>query len=351
MPRIENEPKLDFKDVLLRPKRSTLKSRADVDLVREYVFRNSKKSYSGVPVIASNMDTVGTFEMAEALLPHKLFTTIHKHYSVEEWKEFHAKFRETPMFNNVAVSSGISDRDLEKLRDICTAVPDLDYICIDVANGYSESFIDFIRKVREEYPRHTIMAGNVVTGEMVEELLITGADIIKVGIGPGSVCTTRKKAGVGYPQLSATMECADAAHGLNGHVISDGGCTNPGDVAKAFGGGADFVMIGGLFAGHDQSGGEIIEKDGRKFKLFYGMSSDTAMTKHHGSVAEYRASEGKTITIPYRGDVNATVQDILGGIRSACTYTGAARLKELSKRTTFIRVTQQTNDMYVPYEV
>ncbi|RCN34699.1 putative GMP reductase, partial [Ancylostoma caninum] len=291
MPRIENEPKLDFKDVLLRPKRSTLKSRADVDLVREYVFRNSKKSYSGVPVIASNMDTVGTFEMAEALLPHKLFTTIHKHYSVEEWKEFHAKFRETPMFNNIAVSSGISDRDLEKLRDICAAVPDLDYICIDVANGYSECFIDFIRKVREEYPRHTIMAGNVVTGEMVEELLITGADIIKVGIGPGSVCTTRKKAGVGYPQLSA------------------------------------------------------------KFKLFYGMSSDTAMNKHHGSVAEYRASEGKTITIPYRGDVNATVQDILGGIRSACTYTGAAKLKELSKRTTFIRVTQQTNDMYVPYEV
>ncbi|WKY09441.1 hypothetical protein Q1695_002086 [Nippostrongylus brasiliensis] len=351
MPRIEYEPKLDFKDVLLRPKRSTLKSRADVDLVREYVFRNSKKQYSGVPVIASNMDTVGTFEMAQALMPHKMFTTIHKHYSLDQWKEFYAGFKETSMFEHIAVSSGISDRDFDKLRSVCNEIPSLEYICIDVANGYSQFFIDFIRKVREEFPRHTIMAGNVVTGEMVEELILSGADIVKVGIGPGSVCTTRKKAGVGYPQLSATLECADAAHGLNGHVISDGGCTNPGDVAKAFGAGADFVMIGGLFAGHDQSGGEIIEKDGRKYKLFYGMSSDTAMNKHHGSVAEYRASEGKTITIPYRGDVNNTVQDILGGIRSACTYTGAAKLKELSKRTTFIRVTQQTNDMYVPYEV
>ncbi|VDL62519.1 unnamed protein product [Nippostrongylus brasiliensis] len=351
MPRIEYEPKLDFKDVLLRPKRSTLKSRADVDLVREYVFRNSKKQYSGVPVIASNMDTVGTFEMAQALMPHKMFTTIHKHYSLDQWKEFYAGFKETPMFEHIAVSSGISDRDFDKLRSVCNEIPSLEYICIDVANGYSQFFIDFIRKVREEFPRHTIMAGNVVTGEMVEELILSGADIVKVGIGPGSVCTTRKKAGVGYPQLSATLECADAAHGLNGHVISDGGCTNPGDVAKAFGAGADFVMIGGLFAGHDQSGGEIIEKDGRKYKLFYGMSSDTAMNKHHGSVAEYRASEGKTITIPYRGDVNNTVQDILGGIRSACTYTGASKLKELSKRTTFIRVTQQTNDMYVPYEV
>ncbi|KAK6025835.1 putative GMP reductase [Ostertagia ostertagi] len=277
------------------------------------------------------MDTVGTFEMAKALCPHKVFTTIHKHYTLDEWKEFYAEFKETPMFNHVAVSSGISDRDFEKLKEICDEVPALEYICIDVANGYSEYFIEFIRKVREEFPRHTIMAGNVVTGEMVEELILSGADIVK-GIGPGSVCTTRKKAGVGYPQLSATMECADAAHGLNGHVISDGGCTTQEDVAKAFGGGADFVMIGGLLADIDQS-------------------SDTAMHKHHGSVAEYRASEGKTITIPYRGDVNNTIQDILGGIRSACTYTGAAKLKELAKRTTFIRVTQQTNDMYVPYEV
>ncbi|XGW04879.1 hypothetical protein V3C99_015782 [Haemonchus contortus] len=351
MPRIEFEPKLDFKDVLLRPKRSTLKSRADVDLVREYTFKNSKKTYSGVPVVASNMDTVGTFEMAETLAKHHLFTTIHKHYSLDEWQAFFEKNKDTDVFKNVAVSSGLSDKDFEKLRSICEMVPLLESICLDVANGYSETFIEYIRKVREHFPRHTIMAGNVVTGEMVEELILSGADIIKVGIGPGSVCTTRKKAGVGYPQLSAVLECADAAHGLGGHVMSDGGCTNPGDVAKAFGAGADFVMIGGLLAGHDQSGGEIIEQNGRKFKLFYGMSSDTAMTKYHGNVADYRASEGKTITIPYRGDVNNTVLDILGGIRSACTYTGSAKLKELSKRTTFIRVTQQTNDMYVPLEI
>ncbi|NXU65492.1 GMPR1 reductase, partial [Horornis vulcanius] len=189
-------------------------------------------------------------------------------------------------------------------------------------------------------------AGNVVTGEMVEELIISGADIVKVGIGPGSVCTTRIKTGVGYPQLSAVIECADSAHGLKGHIISDGGCNCPGDVAKAFGAGADFVMIGGMFAGHDQSAGDIIERNGKKVKLFYGMSSDTAMKKHAGGVAEYRASEGKTVEVPYRGDVEHTILDILGGLRSTCTYVGAAKLKELSKRTTFIRVTQQHNEVF-----
>uniref|UniRef100_A0AC35TND6 GMP reductase n=1 Tax=Rhabditophanes sp. KR3021 TaxID=114890 RepID=A0AC35TND6_9BILA len=352
MPRIESDPKLDFKDVLIRPKRSTLRSRADVDLVREFTFRNSKKTYAGVPVIASNMDTVGTFAMAEALAKHKMFTTMHKHYSLQEWVAFaDNNNRDKDLFANLAISSGMTGEDFKKLKLVTDAIPELDYICLDVANGYSEHFVDFIRKCREEFPTHTIIAGNVVTGEMVEELILTGADIVKVGIGPGSVCTTRKKTGVGYPQLSAVLECADAAHGMKGHVISDGGCTNPGDVAKAFGAGADFVMAGGLFAGHDQSGGEIIEKNGKQYKMFYGMSSDTAMNKHSGSVAEYRASEGKTITIPYRGDISTTVQDILGGIRSACTYTGSKYLKELSKRTTFIRVTMQTNEQYTAFEV
>ncbi|VDO47319.1 unnamed protein product [Haemonchus placei] len=345
MPRIEFEPKLDFKDVLLRPKRSTLKSRADVDLVREYTFKNSKKTYSGVPVVASNMDTVGTFEMAETLAKHQLFTTIHKHYSLDEWQAFFEKNKNTDVFKNIAVSSGLSDKDFEKLRSICEMVPLLESICLDVANGYSETFIEYIRKVREHFPRHTIMAGNVVTGEMVEELILSGADIIKVGIGPGSVCTTRKKAGVGYPQLSAVLECADAAHGLGGHVMSDGGCTNPGDVAKAFGAGADFVMIGGLLAGHDQSGGEIIEQNGRL--LIYGFKSLFVITRHQEPFQQCLL----TSTFFFRGDVNNTVLDILGGIRSACTYTGSAKLKELSKRTTFIRVTQQTNDMYVPLEI
>merc|ERR1719422_656903 len=301
------------------------------------------------------MDTVGTFEMAKKLAKHLMFTTIHKHYTVDDWKKFAEDNKDTLQY--VAASSGIAAGDMDKLSAILSAVPEINYICIDVANGYSEYFVQFVRDVRKRYPNHTILAGNVVTGEMVEELILSGADIIKVGIGPGSVCTTRKKTGVGYPQLSAVLECADAAHGLGGHIISDGGCTCPGDVAKAFGAGADFVMMGGILAGHDQSGGEVITgEDGKKRKLFYGMSSATAMKKHKGGVAEYRASEGKTVEdffyqdhdpqVPYRGDVNATMLDILGGLRSACTYVGAGRIKEMSKRTTFIRVTQQLNEVF-----
>ncbi|XP_069189607.1 GMP reductase 2 isoform X2 [Procambarus clarkii] len=290
------------------------------------------------------MDTVGTFEMAKTLAKHKCFTTIHKHYSVAEWKEFGENNKS--VLEYVAASSGISNSDWERLQEILGLFSEIKCICLDVANGYSEVFVEYVRKVRKNYPDHTILAGNVVTGEMVEELLISGADVIKVGIGPGSVCTTRKKAGVGYPQLSAVIECADAAHGLAGHIISDGGCTCPGDIAKAFGAGADFVMMGGMLAGHDQSGGEMIERNGKKMKQFYGMSSATAMQKYSGGVAEYRASEGKSVEIPYKGDVNVTILDILGGLRSACTYTGAGKLKELPKRTTFIRVTQQTNEIF-----
>ncbi|XP_015521067.1 GMP reductase 1-like [Neodiprion pinetum] len=346
MPNIINDIKLDFKDVLLRPKRSTLKSRSDVDLYREMKFRNSKRTYKGIPVMASNMDTIGTFEMAKALSQHGIFTTVHKYYTAEEWKDFAA--RNPGCINNIAVSSGTGQEDFERLSSIVNSVPEISFICLDVANGYSQHFVEFVRKVRFAYPNHTIIAGNVVTGEMVEELILSGADVIKVGIGPGSVCTTRMKTGVGYPQLSAVIECADAAHGLNGHIISDGGCTCPGDLAKAFGAGADFVMAGGMFAGHDQCGGETIEKEGKRFKLFYGMASSTAMQKHAGGVAEYRSSEGKTVEIPYRGDVEKTVLDILGGLRSACTYTGAARLQELPRRATFIRCTQQLNTVYGP---
>lgn len=347
MPRIDNDIKLDFKDVLLRPKRSTLKSRADVDLVRNITFRNSKQTCSGIPVIAANMDTVGTFQMAKELAKHKCFTAIHKHYTIEDWVDFGNNNKDVLGF--VAASAGTSESDWDKLQKILGQFPEIKFICLDVANGYSEVFVECVRKVRKNFPDHTILAGNVVTGEMVEELILSGADIIKVGIGPGSVCTTRKKAGVGYPQLSAVLECADAAHGLAGHIISDGGCTCPGDIAKAFGAGADFVMMGGMLAGHDQSGGEVIERNGKKFKQFYGMSSATAMQKYSGGVAEYRASEGKSVEIPYKGDVNNTILDILGGLRSACTYTGAGKLKELPKRTTFIRVTQQTNEIFAAH--
>ena len=343
--RIEYEIKLGFKDVMIRPKRSTLKTRADVELKRDFTFLHSGQVWNGVPVIAANMDTVGTFDMALALSAEKMITAIHKHYSIEEWSAF-LDSRNEEIYQYIAVSTGTGQSDADKLKTLLSRYPRLSFICMDVANGYSEHFVQFVKQTRNLYPEKTIIAGNVVTGEMVEELLLAGADIIKVGIGPGSVCTTRVKTGVGYPQLSAIIECADAAHGLGGQIISDGGCKVPGDVAKAFGAGADFVMLGGMLAGHDESGGEMIEEDNKKYKLFYGMSSKTAMDKHAGGIANYRASEGKTVKIPYRGAVVDTLKDLLGGIRSTCTYVGAARLKELTKRTTFIRVAEQHNEVF-----
>mgnify|MGYP001076776428 CR=1 FL=1 len=343
--RIEQDLKLGFKDVMIRPKRSTLKSRSQVNLEREFTFLNSDLKWKGIPIMAANMDTVGTFQMALALSKNAIFTAIHKHYTVEEWGSFLAT-APNKIEDYIAISTGTGKQDSEKLKDILTAHPELKFICIDVANGYSEHFVNFVKHTREQYPTKTIIAGNVVTGEMVEELLLAGADIIKVGIGPGSVCTTRVKTGVGYPQLSAIIECADAAHGLGGQIISDGGCATPGDIAKAFGAGADFVMLGGMLAGHNESGGELIMRNGETYKQFYGMSSTIAMDKHVGGVAEYRASEGKSVEVLYKGDVETTLQDILGGLRSTCTYVGAKLLKELTKRTTFIRVAEQENRVY-----
>ena len=338
--RIESDIKLDFKDVLIRPKRSTLSSRKEVNLLRTYKFKHSGLEWSGVPIMASNMDGVGTFEMATALQDENLFTCLVKSYNsdIEQWSNTLSLNT-----NNIAVSTGVSDKDFERLKHILTAIGNIKFICIDVANGYGEYFGDYVAKVRSAYPTHTIIAGNVVTADMTQELILRGADIIKVGIGPGSVCTTRIQTGIGYPQLSAIIECADAAHGLGGHIIGDGGCTCPGDIAKAFGAGADFVMLGGMLAGHDEGG--VSAFDGRV--TFYGMSSDTAMNKHHGGIADYRSSEGRTVSVSYKGPVAATVQEILGGLRSACTYVGAPSLKQLSKCTTFIRVNSQFNDVFV----
>lgn len=345
--RIEQDMKLDFKDVLIRPKRSTLKSRSEVDLYREYRFKHSQYVWKGIPIIAANMDHTGTFAMGKALAKHDLLTAIDKFITVDEWKAFHDKHPEVT--SSCFASAGTAKEDIENLSTILkyTHTP---FICLDVANGYTQLFVDRVRRIREQFPDKTIIAGNVVTAEMVEELILAGADIVKVGIGPGSVCTTRKKTGVGYPQLSAIIECADAAHGLGGHLCGDGGCVVPGDIVKAFAGGADFVMLGGMLSGHDECSGDIIKHDNRVFKQFYGMSSDTAMNRHRGGMSDYRASEGKTVEVPYRGAVENTVLDILGGIRSACTYVGAQRLKELSKRTTFIRVSQQLNDVFTPVE-
>ena len=365
--RIDNDIKLDYKDVLIRPKRSILESRKQVDLTREFDFRNSSETYNGIPIMAANMDGVGTFHMANTLAKQGIFTCLVKTYTVPELVGYFDNDDQSPeRTSNVAMSIGISDAEEQKFRDVYEQVGNqLKYVCIDVANGYTERFVEFVTEFRQHYGDIIIIAGNVVTGEMTEELILAGADIVKVGIGPGSVCTTRIQTGVGYPQLSAVIECADAAHGLGGHIIADGGCTCPGDVAKAFAGGADFVMLGGMLAGHDEGGGEVITKiyeadevisigDGfydsiyeeKQFVQFYGMSSDTANKKHFGGLKDYRSSEGREVCVPYRGEVENTIQDILGGIRSTCTYAGANTIKQLSKCTTFIRCTQQFNAVY-----
>ena len=346
---LENSVKLDFKDVLIRPKRSTLTSRSEVDITREFKFLHSSEPYHGIPIIAANMDTTGTFEMASALGRHKMSTALHKHYTAKEYVDFFQKLENK---SDAFYSLGIGEHDWQKFREVMAAAPGaIRYVCIDVANGYTEAFVAFVKKVRETYPDIVLMAGNVVTGDMTEELLLAGADIVKVGIGPGSVCTTRKMTGVGYPQLSAIIECADAAHGLGGRICADGGCTVPGDIAKAFGGGADFVMLGGMLAGHDEAAGDVVTTEDGVFKRFYGMSSRNAMDKYAGGVAKYRAAEGKAVLIPARGPVESTIQDILGGVRSACTYVGARRLKELTMRTTFVRVSMQLNEVFgkAPY--
>lgn len=345
--RIENDVKLDFKDVLIRPKRSILQSRSEVVLEREFRFKHAGRKWEGIPIIAANMDHTGTLPMALALAEHGLMTALDKFISVEDWQKF---AKEHPkVLPSCCVSIGLGDHEFEKLNALSKVV-DFTFICLDAANGYTERYVEFLARLRKTYPDKVIMAGNVVTGEMVEELILSGADIVKIGIGPGSVCTTREKTGVGYPQLSAIIECADAAHGLGGLVCADGGCVTPGDVAKAFAAGADFIMLGGMLAGHDECLGEVIEENGKRYKRFYGMSSKEAMEKYHGAVAEYRASEGRSVDVPYRGAVKNTILDILGGVRSTCTYVGAQRLKELSKRTTFIRVTKQLNEVFVAYQ-
>ena len=346
--RIERDLKLTFDDVLIRPKRSTLISRSDVNLVREFTFRHTEETWDGVPIVAANMDTTGLFSIAEILQGHKMLTCTQKFYST---KEFSDAWENGVNSEFVAVTCGSTDESFELLKRKMATNKGLKMICIDVANGYREVFLNFVKKVRGAFPEKIIIAGNVATREMTEALILAGADIVKVGIGPGSVCTTRKGAGVGYPQLSAISECADAAHGLNGHVMSDGGCSSPGDVAKAFAAGADFVMLGGMLAGHDESGGELIEDGGGSYKSFYGMSSAKAMETHYGGIADHRAPEGKEVRVPYRGPLEVTVQSILGGLRSACSYVGARRIKDLPKCTTFIRVSMTTNEVFQKFNV
>ena len=382
--RIEEDVKIDYGNVLLRPKRSTLVSRKDVDLDRHYTFNNGQ-TYYDIPIMASNMDGVGTIEMADALGKLGLFTCLVKSYSVDEYVEYFNMDEQWVDAKDIkrfirkeytAYSMGVVDDDLTKFIKVYEQLGDrIKYVNIDVANGYTKKYSDFIKMFRDKYPDIVIIAGNVCTADMTQELLLNGADIVKVGIGPGSVCTTRIKTGIGYPQLSAVIECADAAHGVGGRIIADGGCTTPGDIAKAFCAGADYVMLGGMLAGHDEGGGKVVTKhystgeykkvhdDGlgyeipsvdrfvpiyeeRNFVQFYGMSSKAANDKHFGGMKDYRSSEGREILVDYKGKVSDTVLDILGGLRSTCTYVGAPGLKQLSKCATFVRCVDTHNRVY-----
>lgn len=372
MTQIRDSIELDFCDVLFRPKRTTLNSRSEADVIREYKFKYYPKTIKSCGIMAANMATTGTFDMNDVLQKYKAITCLHKHYTEYEIKNYMTinNMDDYSDHNSFTfISTGLKD-DKEQLFRLLQTGSQIDKICIDIANGYIPNLINFVKEVREKFPKSLIMVGNVVTGDMTQDLILNGADIVKVGIGSGSVCTTRKLTGVGRPQLSAILECADAAHGVGGLVCADGGCTCAGDVAKAFGAGADFVMLGGMFAGTDESAGEIIEKmyrtneykyhyltdnsiesdkpifEVKKFKQFYGMSSQLAQEKHFGGMANYRASEGKVVEIPYKGSVENVIQEILGGIRSTMSYIGAKRLKDIPKCTTFYRVNRQLNEVF-----
>ena len=346
--RINYDAKLNFEDVLLQPKRSTLSSRKDVDMTRNFTFRNSGKQMNFLPIFASNMDGVGTFSMAKVLQEYKMMTVITKTTGIEEWRK---AVGNGVRLQSVSVCTGTNvmwdkeAQDWKTMQEVLKSFPDIKMITVDVANAYHQNMVDFIAKIRDQYPTKIIVAGNVVTPEMTEELIINGADVVKIGIGPGSVCTTRTMTGVGVPQFSAILDCADAANGVDGHIMADGGCVFPGDIAKAFGGGAHMVMIGGMLAGHDESEQEVV--DGKI--EFYGMSSDRAREKHGKRKDGYRGNEGRLISLPYRGPVKGTVEDILGGVRSACTYIGARRLKDMPKCASFVTTNNVQNQIYERY--
>ena len=390
MTNIVEEIQLDYCDVMIKPKRSTLNSRSEPDIYRQYRFKypNSflyeQNTIYGNGLMVANMATTGTFAMAEVMAKNLMFTCLHKHYTFEELKEFLEKHKDIIVderydgkdlmfLDYVFVSTGIKDGDYEK---ICKVL-DLGYcknLCIDIANGYIPKLLDFVKKIRKQYPRLVIMVGNVVTGDMVQDLILNGADIVKIGIGPGANCTTRKETGCGRPQLSAVIECAEAAHAVDGMICADGGITCVGDINKAYGAGADFVMVGSLVAGSDEAEGDIWEKmyrtneyewedanagndlnyvlpdpirpiyEVKKFKLAYGMSSKFAQDKHWNGMAKYRTSEGIVTLKPYTGPVQDTIDEYLGGLRSCMTYISARRLKDIPKCCTFYRANRILNN-------
>lgn len=366
MTRIYNEPQLDFCDVLFQPKRTTLNSRSEADVMREYKFKYYPYIMKSCGIVAANMATTGTMKMATELEKYGAATCLHKHHNITDLNDYFYSI-DQPVF----ITTGLKDNK-ENLFKLLDFNENITKVCIDIANGYIPKLVEFVKELRTKFPKILIMAGNVVTGDMTQDLILNGADIVKVGIGPGSVCITRTQTGVGRPQLSTILECSDAAHGVGGMICADGGCTCPGDIAKAFGAGADFVMLGGMLAGSDEAAGELICKsyktnevvevnhnyltdyehtiETRKFKQFYGMSSKLAQEKHFGGMKQYRTTEGREKLIPYTGPVANIMENILGGIRSTMTYIGAKKLKDIPKCTTFYTVNRQLNTIFANME-
>ena len=336
---IEQDIKLDFSDVLICPRMTNINSRSEVNPERTIHFGKNKGSWTGVPIIISNMDTVGTIEMAKVAEKYKMITCLHKYYT-----SHHIESIKKLDNNYYAISTGIGENDIKRMNHLLENI-DCRFICIDIANGYTPNFRNVCKMVREKYPNKIIMAGNIVTKEYIPILNDLGIDIIKMGIGSGSVCTTRIQTGVGYPQLSAILESKDTIKELGLRLISDGGIQNPGDVAKALCAGADFVMLGGLFSGHTECNGELVVENDIEYKLFYGMSSDVAMKKYDGEVKKYRSSEGKCVKIKHKGSVENTILDLLGGLRSALSYINCYTVDDITN-VKFIRVNNQVNKIF-----
>lgn len=350
--RILPDIKLDFSDILLVPKRSTIESRKEINLERVFHFRYSTMPWAGIPIISSNMTSVTTPKVAEKMLEHHMLAC--------QPKNVRFPFSSDDLIPSVGLNSDYGDFEYG-------------FLCVDVPNGYIENIVSLTKAIRDLHQeRVTLIVGNVVTAEQTEALILAGADIIKIGIGGGSACSTRIKTGVGMPQLSAVIECADAAHGLNGLIISDGGCQVTGDVCKAFAAGADFVMLGGMLAGHEENAKICITCEGTgsistldlvhsikctycdglgKNYDFYGSSSERSNNETAGGLKNYRASEGWEIKLPNRGSIENTLQDIEGGLRSACAYVGAKNLKSLSKCATFVQVNRQANISLLDYRI
>jgi GMP reductase len=343
---IENyEPKFDYADVLIKPMISDVKSRKEVSLEVSNTFKCGT-SWNGIPIMAANMSTVGTHDMALALSDFKIITCLKK--SGDYYSDFATRFPEKEKY--VSLTLGL---DAESKLFVDSAdIKDPTFVCVDVANGYMTEFHKFTKKVREKWPKSILIAGNIVTQEGVVALSEAGVDLVKVGIGSGSMCLTRRVAGIGYPQLSAVLECVETAGALGIGIVSDGGIIHPGDFAKGFVAGSAFIMAGGIFTGHDECGGEIKHGEHGELKmLHYGMSSKTANEKYNGGLSDYRASEGRTVEVPYRGSVKNTVQEILGGIRSACSYVGAFNLPDLYNRGTLIKVNRTINNVFENNEI